>query len=305
VRLDSAALRRSVLEFGVLGFLTVLSDGGDVEVSGAVRRAVLVRLLMAGGQPLSASQLAHDAWDGAPPKAASRTLQTNVSFLRKAIPGFAIRHVGAGYVLDTTEAALDSVLFEQNVREALANQGDPEKAEAIWGRALGRWRGPALADVAGASWALGERARLEQLRMVALESWLMTLVETGRAGDAVAEAQAAVEADPLRDGLWSAPMMALYRSGWRADALRAYQKLRLVLTEAGLEPSAEFAALENAIALGDPNLPGADARSTPSFGGGLSEKAQQRTSIAPSLQMQLPSGEVSCAVPRDIRVAPV
>ena len=247
-----------MLEFGVLGYLTVHADDLDIDLPGVRRRAVLVRLLMAGGHPLSAIQLADDAWDGSPPKAGLATLQSHISFLRKTIPGLAVRSVGGGYILDTRDAVLDSVQFERDLQDAQANRGNPQRTETLLARALGRWRGAALADVAGASWALGETARLEQLRIGALESWLTTLIQMGRAAEAVAEAEAAVEAAPLSDGLWASLMVALYRSGRQAEALRAYQKLRGSLAEAGLEPSAKLVDLEEAIARGDRELPGAE-----------------------------------------------
>ncbi len=120
--------------------------------------------------------------------------------------------------------------------------------------ALGRWRGSALADVAGYSWALGETARLERLRIGALESWLIALIDLGRSTQAVAEAEAAVEADPYSDGLWATLMKALHRSGRQTEALRAYQRLRELLDESGLEPSGKLSALEEAIARDDPEL---------------------------------------------------
>ena len=300
-----------MLEFGVLGYLRVQADDLDIDIPGERRTAVLVRLLMAGGHPLSTAQLAEDAWDGSPPKAAVATLQSHVSFLRKTIPSLAIRYVSGGYVLDRNDATLDSALFEEDVADAQAHRSNLERTEALLRRALGRWRGPALADVAGASWALGETARLEQLRIGALESWLHALVETGRSAEAVAEAEAAVEAAPFSDGLWSLLMMALYRSGRQGEALRAYQKVRDFLAESGLEPSAKLTALEEAIARDDPEL-SPMATTGPALlitgdreldGMGEPESSRQSSDL-PEIKTNLPS-EISSFVGREAELSQV
>ena len=208
-----------MLEFGVLGYLSVVADGSDIDISGERGRAILIRLLMAGGHPISAVQLAEDAWDGSPPESAIGAQQTHISSLRKKIPGLTIRSVSGGYVLEFKDVALDALQFEQDLQEVQTQRGDLERSEALLARALGRWRGSALADVAGYSWALGETARLERLRIGALESWLIALIDLGRSTQAVAEAEAAVEADPYSDGLWATLMKALHRSGRQTEAL--------------------------------------------------------------------------------------
>lgn len=96
--------------------------------------------------------------------------------------------------------------------------------ETLLVRALGRWRGPALTDVPGASWALGETARLEQLRIGALESWLTTLIQMGRAAEAVAEVEAAVEAAPSSDGAFGPRQWS--RSTARAGRPKLYARIR-------------------------------------------------------------------------------
>jgi class 3 adenylate cyclase len=60
---------------------------------------------------------------------------------------------------------------------------------------------------------------------------------------------------PLRERLWAQRMIALYRAGRQADALRAYQELRTHLAEElGLEPGAELRRLEGAILRHAPEL---------------------------------------------------
>ena len=228
--------------------------------------------------------------------------------MRKHIPELAVRYVSGGYVLELVDASLDSAGFEQDLDEAQAHRGDLEKLETILGRALGRWRGPALADVAGASWAQGDSTRLKQLRLGALEAWLMTLIETGRTGQAVAEAEAAVEANPLTDGLWAALMVALYRSGRQAEAMRAPTKeCATSWPNQGFEPSARLSEIEEAIARDDPDLPGGGVGSAAPITVGLPSGSQAETGIVPDLpevKGNLPN-EISSFVGRETELAEV
>src|SRR5918999_1202192 len=57
------------------------------------------------------------------------------------------------------------------------------------------------------------------------------------------------------DRLWAQRMLALYRAGRQAEALRAYQDLRRFLgEELGIEPTATLAKVETAILRHDPDL---------------------------------------------------
>src|SRR5262249_21541983 len=131
-------------------------------------------------------------------------------------------------------------------------------------RALGRWRGAALADAAGAAWAAPEIARLEELRLVAVESFLDALLATGDTAAVIAAAEAAVAEHPLRERLWATLMTALYRDGRQADALRAYKRLRGTLgNELGIEPSRELADLEARIVRQELDTPAPSAAPAP------------------------------------------
>jgi hypothetical protein len=80
-------------------------------------------------------------------------------------------------------------------------------------------------------------------------------MEAGGDGDLVADLEAAVSEEPLRERRWAQLMTALYRSGRQADALRAYRRLQEQLgAELGIEPSAELVQLERAILMQDPAL---------------------------------------------------
>jgi class 3 adenylate cyclase len=102
--------------------------------------------------------------------------------------------------------------------------------------------------VADAPVARAEAARLEEARLAALEERIEADLACGRHVEVVPELNHLTKVHPLRERLWGQRMVALYRSGRQAEALRVYQELhRLLAEELGLEPSHELARLENAI----------------------------------------------------------
>src|SRR5664280_2337724 len=245
------------LEFRILGPLEVTIPSGPVEVSGKKRRALLMRLLLAANQPVPDDRLAFDLWVGTPPAGGASTLASHVSLLRKAIGSERIRHHGGGYSLVMHPPELDSAEFESDVvagREAL-RQGRPLVAADRFERGLQRWQGSALAEVDGVMWAQGAIARLEELRLGAVESLLDVRLSLGQHREIVAAAEASVQEHPLRERGWAILMTALYRSGRQAEALRSYQRLRTHLAEQlGVEPSRELADLEESMILQSPDL---------------------------------------------------
>jgi DNA-binding SARP family transcriptional activator len=82
-----------------------------------------------------------------------------------------------------------------------------------------------LADLAEAAALEPERARLEALRLTALED----RVEADLA--LVGELKQLMAEHPYREWLWGQLMLALYRSGRQADALQAFHRARPILDE--------------------------------------------------------------------------
>lgn len=252
-----------MVEFGVLGALQVRTDHGPVSVSGRLRRALLLRLLVSPNRGISAEQLADDLWEGSPPPSWPSTLQSHVSLLRRVIGADRIEGRSGRYVLRVEDGELDAEVFAAEAADGrrLFEAGDPVRAEAVLGRALGRWRGAAFADVNRAMWAVPEVSRLEEMRLATLEVWFEARLDLGEHHELASAVSAAVAEHPLRERLWAQLMLAEYRSGRQADALRTYQRLRTHLAEeVGLEPSAELVALDAAIAAGDPGLDRAAGR---------------------------------------------
>ena len=112
------------------------------------------------------------------------------------------------------------------------------------------------ADFVYDDFASAARSRLEEMRLEAVEERLDAEVKLGRAGTVTA-LETLVAAHPLRERLRALLMLALYRAGRQADALRAFRDGRAVLREElGLDPGPELRRLEAAILAQDPALDG-------------------------------------------------
>ena len=149
---------------------------------------------------------------------------------------------------------LDASRFE-DLLQAAREQADPTSSKRLAAEALALWRGPALADVAYEDFATSTAQRLEAMRLEAVECRLDAALDLGEHSEAVAELEALIREHPLREGLYGRLMLALYRSGRQADALRVFSSARSRLGEEfGIEPGPELAALEEAILLQDPSL---------------------------------------------------
>jgi DNA-binding SARP family transcriptional activator len=246
----------SAVEYRILGPLEVASDDGLVEVRGAKCRTLLALLLVRANHVVASDRLVEDLWDGAPPESAAATLQTYVYQLRKSLQVESLRTRPAGYVLEVAPGDLDALRFELALAEVCGREdGSADWVAARLGEALAWWRGPALADFEGAAWAQPEVARLEDLRLAAIERLTDARLALGQHAALVPELESLVFEHPLREGLWAQLMLALYRSDRQAEALRTYARLRGHLgEELGIEPSKELVRLEEAILLQQPEL---------------------------------------------------
>jgi predicted ATPase/DNA-binding SARP family transcriptional activator len=238
--------------FRILGPLEV---EGVSALGGPKQRALLARLLLAAGHVVPAERLVDDLWPDEPPETARHALQVYVSTLRKELGAERIRGESGGYVLALGEDEVDAERFERLAGEGarLLERGDAGAALDALQQALALWRGPALPDV-GRSLAT-ERARLDSARLAALEDRIEADLELGRHDELVAELEALVRDEPLRERPRRQLMLALYRSGRQADALAAYHDARRTFVEElGLEPGAQLRELEAAILRQEPSL---------------------------------------------------
>jgi class 3 adenylate cyclase len=242
------------LDVRLLGPLEVRRDGRLLKLGGAKPRHLIADLALHLGETVSVDRLIDALWGEHPPGTAPHAVEVYVSQLRKEL-GPVLLTRPPGYALALEADQVDLTRFERRVAEARAlSEREPQSASAILREALELWRGAPLADFTYAPFAQVEIARLEELRWDALELRIDCDLALGR-GDLVAELQALVAADPLRERLREQLMLALYRQGRQADALAEYRATRSTLMEQlGVEPNPELRALEAAILRQDPAL---------------------------------------------------
>jgi predicted ATPase/DNA-binding SARP family transcriptional activator len=234
------------VQIALLGPLEVRAgSGAPVEVGGARLRTLLIRLALDPGRVVTTSALIDALWGVEPPAGAANALQALVSRLRRALPEGAVESTPAGYRLAVPPEAVDACRFERDVTLARARlAADPAGAAQVLAGALVLWRGPALADVAEAGFARAPAARLNELRLAAIEDRVDAALALGDGAAFVPELESLALAHPLRERLAGQLIRVLRGTGRPAEALAAYDRLRTALADSlGTDPSPELAAL--------------------------------------------------------------
>ena len=255
----------------MLGPLEVVERDARVEIAGRKERALLVALALRAGEPVPSSQLIATLWDDAAPRTAVKILQTYVFRLRRALaPSDVLDTRSGSYVLAVPRHQVDALRFEDTVASARKawKEGDAARTSALLRQALALWRSEKVGDHADTLTAKAQVARLAEMRLTAIEDRLEANLALGGHSEAAAELEELVTAHPFRERLWGLLIVALYRSGRQAAALRTFSRARSQLVEElGVEPLASLRALEAAVLVQDPalDLPRVDA-ATPERG---------------------------------------
>ena len=245
------------MEFQVLGPFEVRREGGPVPLGPAKQRTLLAILLVRANEIVSSDRLTEELWPE-PPDTAGNALQVYVHKLRKALEpdrrrgesGELLITRAPGYMLCVEPGQLDAGRFARLLGDgkAAAEAGDQATAARTLAQALELWRGPAYADFAYDPFAQAEIARLEELRLDAMEARIEADLALGGAAELVGELETLIGDNPLRERLRGQLMLALYRAGRQADALEAYDEARRTLDEElGLAPSPSLQRLQTDI----------------------------------------------------------
>jgi len=249
------------MQFRILGPLEVDDRGQRLPLRGPRQRALLASLLLRAGEIVPEDRLLEEVWRGEPPPSGGAALRVRISQLRKALAATgsppALTTRSPGYVLEVDAGQVDALRFERLLREGCAalSDGDPAAAAATLREALELWRGPALAEFADDPFAAAESARLEELRIQAVEERVKAELSLGRHRELAAELEGLVSEHPFRERLLGQLMLALYRSGRQAEALAAYRDARSVyVEELGIEPTRRLQEMEQRILRQDPSL---------------------------------------------------
>jgi predicted ATPase/DNA-binding SARP family transcriptional activator len=252
------------LDIGVLGELTVTRDGRAVAITGPGRRALLGLLAANAGHVISVERIVEGLWGETPPTSAVKVVQTHISQLRRVLEPdrdgdwqVLVTHP-SGYRFAPGPNAVDAARFEATVQAAcelpVGESVNPLRD------ALSLWRGPPYAGI-DRPFVTIEAARLEQLRLSSLTRCLAGQLARGQHRELVSELRAVAAEHPLDEAVAELLMLALYRSGQQAEALRVHADVRRRLAEElGTDPGPAIARLHGQVLCHDPalDLPAAD-----------------------------------------------
>ena len=250
----------------LFGELEAVADGVPVPVRGAKQRALLALLALQRGWPVSADRLIGDLWGDGQASNPANALQAQIGQLRRTLGAAAILTSEAGYALAVGPDDVDVVRFGQLVAKGqrLARDGETALASAALGEALGLRRGEPLAEFADAGFADAERAHLDELTLVATEARAGADLMLDRHGELAGELEALCRQHPLRERLWELYILALYRAGRQAEALRAYTEIRdRLVGDLGIDPGPALRELQARILAQDPSLAPASTPARP------------------------------------------
>ena len=190
------------MEFRLLGPLEALSDGRPLPIGGQKQRGVLALLLLHANEVVSTDRLIDEVWGARPPKSVDASLQNCISHLRDVVGREAIETRPPGYRLNVDPERVDALRFERAL-DAARTLDPPERAAALR-EALALWRGPPLSDVEFVGVGATEIARIEELRLTALEERIDAELALGRHDAILGEIEALAARHPVRERLRAA-----------------------------------------------------------------------------------------------------
>ncbi len=241
--------------FRVLGPVQAWTGEQRLVLGGPQQVKLLAFLLLNANRALSSDAMIDAVW-GTERDGAARRLQMGVLRLRKALAPLdaddepRVRTVSGGYLLAIGPGELDAEVFAGQARDGrrALEEGDPARASELLAAALRLWHGSPLAEVSFEDFAQAEIRRLDELRLVVLESRIDADLQLGRHLELIPELEQLVAGRPTRERVAGQLMTALYRSGRQADALEVFQRTRIHLVgQLGLEPGPALRALQGDI----------------------------------------------------------
>ncbi|WP_433170451.1 AfsR/SARP family transcriptional regulator [Actinoallomurus sp. CA-150999] len=257
--------RRSTnrVQFQVLGPLAMTVDDRPISLPGGKQRTLLAALLLNANRTVTNEEIIEQVWGEIPPHRPRNALHTCVGRLRQALARQCddahrmLRTSAAGYEIRIDTECLDLERFralDRAARKAGA-RGDLAAEAARLSEALALWRGPALPDVRSEALHRDFVPGLNEERLLALERSHEVGLALGRHDELVGELRVLTVRYPFRERFWRQLMLALYRSGRQAEALRAYERVSVRLRdELGIDPSPELQRIHLAMLRSEPGL---------------------------------------------------
>ncbi len=257
-----AAPGAPALEIRVLGPVEVAWGGQPIDIGGFKARALIARLLIDRGLVVSVDRLVDSLWSDHEGDGAEVALRSTISRVRKRLrdagaPEDLIVTRSPGYVLDAPAEVTDVHRFEQLVADGRRqlSRRRPSQATRLLREAQDLWRGQAYSEVRDEPFARAEARRLEELLLAVTEARIDAELTAGHHESLIGELESLTGANPMRERLWSQRMLALYRCGRQAEALRVFGDLRSILvSELGIDPGHDVTWMEHAILTQEPGL---------------------------------------------------
>ncbi|MEO3855068.1 BTAD domain-containing putative transcriptional regulator [Acrocarpospora sp. B8E8] len=239
----------------ILGPLELSGPLGTLQPNAGKHRVLLAGLMLRADTIVPVTDLITWLWDDLPPATAKETLYVYLMRLRKELAkgvggGIRIHTAGGGYRLSLNRDAVDVLVFQRLVEEALVaeRRDDPKAAIDLLREAEELWRGPALADVPSDALRRDEAARLTEEWGRAVERRIDLELGMGHPGVLIGELRTLTARYPSRERFWAQLMIALYRDNRQVEALECYRQAReLLMDEFGLEPGDELRRLHQQI----------------------------------------------------------
>ncbi|GAA2914783.1 hypothetical protein GCM10020221_08080 [Streptomyces thioluteus] len=247
----------SELRLRVLGHISAQYGTTDLVLGPRRHRALLALLALRPGRVVPTGLLIEELWGDAPPRRPVATLQTYVCHLRRALDSATGRknpsllsYRAPGYVLRLFPEQVDAHRFEDLVRSGcrlLDGQDAPGARDALT-EALSLWHGDPYQEFEELPVLADESARLEQVRLTAVESLARARLTLGEAATVAAELAPEARRYPMREHLIGHLMTALSEIGCQAEALRIYERTRTCLAEEfGVDAGAELKRVHAAV----------------------------------------------------------
>lgn len=234
-----------MLRITLLGAVDAWAGDERLPLGSPLQRTLFAMLALEAGKPVSVDRLVDALWGEVLPGDPRALVHSYASRLRGVLrrAGVVIGKRAAGYVLELEPGQVDLHAFRAWVRAGEL------------GRALELWPGPVLGGITDSDVVAALRTRLDQERLTVAEEQASRELDEGRHQEALAGLTALAAANPLRESLVRLELIALYRCGRQADALRRYEETRLLLAdELGVDPGAELRDVHTRILQADPAL---------------------------------------------------
>jgi DNA-binding SARP family transcriptional activator len=245
----------AVIRFGVLGPVQAVVNGEPVALGGPGVRGLLAMLLLRPNEVVPVEDILDGLWGDDPPLTARTIVQNYVSRLRRQLR--LVDPTGSVWIdtrLPGYQLIVDDELIDVSHATSLltrARHEHPVRRAEMLREALGLWRGPVLADVSHRINA----PELEDLRFAVLEARIEADLDLGRHAELIGELSTFAEAYPFREQMIAHLVLALYRTGRRADALEAYQRFaRRAAGDLGIDPGPALRELHERVLKDDSTL---------------------------------------------------